>query len=113
MAATGVPATKVRSTASGDHFEGALAAAIGFLDLAGHGALPAMHDDSGLAVDIANRINQIMRNLPPQVRPGDVLAALAAVSARLLTTLRPGDREPAYAYLMTSVRAQSGLPPVQ
>jgi len=72
-----------------------------------------MHDESNLAVDIANRINQVMRELPPDAQPADVLTALAAVSARLLTTLRPDDREPAYRYLMTTVRAHSGLPPVQ
>jgi hypothetical protein len=72
-----------------------------------------MTDDSDLAVDIANRINQVMRELPPEVQPGDVLTALAAVSARLLTTLRPEDREAAYQYLMTTVRAHSGLPPLQ
>lgn len=72
-----------------------------------------MPDDSDLAVDIANRINQVMRDLPPEVQPADVLPALAAVSARLLTTLRDEDREPAYGYLMTTVRTHSGLPPVQ
>lgn len=72
-----------------------------------------MPDDSDLAVDIANRINQLMREVPPHVQPADVLTALAAVSARLLTTLRPGDREPAYQYLVATVRAHSGLPPLQ
>ncbi|GIK49872.1 MAG: hypothetical protein BroJett013_25690 [Alphaproteobacteria bacterium] len=72
-----------------------------------------MPHDPHRAVDIANRINQVMRELPPDVQPGDVLTALAAVSARLLTTLRPQDREPAYEYLMTTVRAHSGLPLVQ
>ena len=51
-----------------------------------------MPDESELAVDIANRINDVMRHLPDHVQPGDVLTALAAVSARLLTTLRPQDR---------------------
>jgi hypothetical protein len=68
-----------------------------------------MPDDSDLAVDIANRINEIMRDLPEYAQPGDVLTALAAVCARLLTTLRPEDREPAYQYLMTTVRAHSGM----
>jgi hypothetical protein len=54
-----------------------------------------------------------MRHLPDHVQPGDVLTALAAVSARLLTTLRPQDREGAYQYLMTTVRAHSGLAPLQ
>lgn len=72
-----------------------------------------MHDDSDLAVDIANRLNQVMRDLPNGVQPGPVLTALAAVSARLLTTLRTEDREAAYTYLITTVRAHSGLPPVQ
>jgi hypothetical protein len=73
----------------------------------------SMPDDSDLAVDIANRINQVMRDLPPEVQPADVLTALAAVSARLLTTLRTEDREPACQYLMTTVRTHSGLPPIQ
>lgn len=72
-----------------------------------------MPDESELAVDIANRINDVMRNLPDHVQPGDVLTALAAVSARLLTTLRPQDREGAYQFLMTTVRAHSGLAPLQ
>lgn len=72
-----------------------------------------MSEDSDLAIDIANRINQVMRELPAHAQPADVLTAMAAVSARLLTTLRPEDREPAYQYLMTTVRAHSGLPPVQ
>jgi hypothetical protein len=72
-----------------------------------------MTDDSDLAVDIANRINEVMRHLPDHVQPGDVLTALAAVSARLLTTLRPQDREGAYKYLMTTVRAHSELAPLQ
>lgn len=72
-----------------------------------------MTDDSDLAVDIANRINEVMRHLPDHVQPGDVLTALAAVSARLLTTLRPQDREVAYQYLMTTVRTHSGLAPLQ
>lgn len=72
-----------------------------------------MPHDCDLAVDIANPINQVMRKLPPEVQPGDVLSALAAVSARLLVTLRPEDREPAYEYLITTVRAHSGLPAMQ
>lgn len=72
-----------------------------------------MPDDTDLAVDIANRINDVMRDLPPGAQPADVLMALAAVSARLLTTLRPDDREPAYQYLIKTVRTHSGLPPVQ
>lgn len=72
-----------------------------------------MTDDTDLAVDIANRINEIMRDLPDHMQPADVLMALAAVSARLLTTLRPEDRDPAYQYLMATVRAHSGLPPAQ
>ena len=72
-----------------------------------------MPDESELAVDIANRINDVMRHLPDHVQPGDVLTALAAVSARLLTTLRPQDREGAYQFLMTTVRAHAGLAPLQ
>jgi|GEM_PF-2491505 len=72
-----------------------------------------MTDNSDLAVNIANRINEVMRDLPDHVQPGDVLTALAAVSARLLTTLRPEDREGAYQFLMTTVRAHSGLAPLQ
>jgi hypothetical protein len=72
-----------------------------------------MPDDSDLAVDIANRINLVMRDLSPDVQPADVLTALAEVSARLLTTLSPDDREAAYQYLTTNVRAHSGLPPLQ
>lgn len=72
-----------------------------------------MADDSDFAVDIANQINQVMRELPPEVQPVDVLTALAAVCARLLVTLRPEDREPAYEYLITTVRAHSGLRKVQ
>ncbi|MBL8544859.1 MAG: hypothetical protein JNL81_00245 [Hyphomonadaceae bacterium] len=72
-----------------------------------------MPDESELAVDIANRINEVMRHLPDHVQPGDVLTALAAVSARLLTTLRPQDREGAYQFLTTTVRAHSGLAPLQ
>ncbi|MBK8545003.1 MAG: hypothetical protein IPL62_16545 [Caulobacteraceae bacterium] len=72
-----------------------------------------MPAESELAVDIANRINDVMRHLPDHVQPGDVLTALAAVSARLLTTLRPQDREGAYQFLMTTVRAHSGLAPLQ
>ena len=72
-----------------------------------------MPDESDLAIDIANRINEVMRHLPDHVQPGDVLTALAAVSARLLTTLRPEDREGAYQFLMTTVRAHSGLAPLQ
>ncbi len=70
----------------------------------------AMTDDPDLAVDIANRINEVMAHLPDYVQPGDVLAALAAVSARLPTTLRPQDREGACQFLMTKVRANSVLP---
>ncbi|MFN3465362.1 MAG: hypothetical protein ACK4X1_14940 [Terricaulis sp.] len=72
-----------------------------------------MPDETELAVNIANRINQVMRELPPEVQPADVLTALAAVNARLISTLRPEDREGAYQYLMTTVRAHAGLPPVQ
>lgn len=72
-----------------------------------------MPDESELAVDIANRINDVMRHLPDHVQPGDVLTALAAVSARLLTSLRPQDREGTYQFLMTTVRAPSGLAPLQ
>jgi hypothetical protein len=72
-----------------------------------------MTDKPDLAVDIANRINEIMRHQPDHVQPGDLLTALAAVSARLLTTLRPEDREGAYQFLMTTVRAHSGLSPLQ
>ena len=69
-------------------------------------------------VDVGDLTDQhvlefVMRELPPEVQPGDVLTALAAVSARLLATLRPEDREPAYEYLMTTVRAHSGLPAIQ
>jgi hypothetical protein len=72
-----------------------------------------MHEEPDLAVDIANRINDVMRELPDGVQPGHVLTALAAVSARLLTKLRPEDREGAYQFLVTTVRLHSGLPPRQ
>lgn len=72
-----------------------------------------MSDDPDLAVDIANRINQVMRTLPDHAQPADVLTALAAVSVRLLTTLREEDREGAYQYLMTTIREHSGMAPPQ
>lgn len=72
-----------------------------------------MTDDPDLTIDIANRINEVMRHLPDHVQPGDVLSALAAISARLLTNLRRGDREPAYQDLMTIARAHSGPAPLQ
>lgn len=72
-----------------------------------------MSDDPELAVDIANMINQVMRTLPDHAQPADVLTALAAVSARLLTTLREEDREAAYQYLMTTIRTHSGMAPPQ
>jgi len=72
-----------------------------------------MTDDSDLAVDIANRINEVMRDLPSHAQPSDVLTALAAVSARLLATLRPQDREAAYQYLVTTVREHSGMSTLQ
>lgn len=72
-----------------------------------------MHYDQEAAADIANRINEIMRTLPPGTQPATVLTGLAAVTARLLTTLREEDREPAFQFIVTLVRAHGGLPPVQ
>ena len=72
-----------------------------------------MHYDQNLAADLSNRVNDIMRTLPPGTQPATVLTALAAVMARLLTSLREEDREPALQFMVRLVRDHGGLPPQQ
>ena len=68
-----------------------------------------MHYDEEVAVELSNRINDIMRELPPGTQPATVLTALSAVLARLLTSLREEDRAPAFEYAMKLVREHSGI----
>lgn len=68
-----------------------------------------MDYDSDLAVDIANRINDIMRTLPPGTQPITVMTALCAMMARLITTLRDEDKEPMLQWANDLIRQHSGL----
>jgi len=68
-----------------------------------------MHYDEDFAVELANRINAIMRDLPPDTQPSTVLTALCAVMGRLLMILREEDREPAFEQAMALVRVQAGI----
>lgn len=68
-----------------------------------------MHYDEDFAVELSNRINEIMRDLPPDTQPATVLTALCAVMARLLTVLREEDRKPAFDYAMALVRDHAGI----
>lgn len=68
-----------------------------------------MQYDQEFAAELAKRINEIMRDLPPEPQPITVLTALCAVMARLLSVLREDDREPAYEWAMSLVREHAGI----
>lgn len=68
-----------------------------------------MNYDQEFAVELSNRINEIMRDLPEGTQPTTVLTALCAVMARLLIVLREEDREPAFEWAMTLVREHAGI----
>lgn len=70
-----------------------------------------MHCDEDQAVELANRINELMRSLPPETQPWTVLTGLGAVTARLISSLREEDRESAFTQTMALIREHSGLAP--
>jgi hypothetical protein len=64
------------------------------------------------AVALSNRINEIMRTLPPGTQPATVMTALCAVLARAIESLLPEHRQPAFDWEMALVRDHAGLEPI-
>jgi hypothetical protein len=65
--------------------------------------------DPDEAVALANRINEIMRTLPPDTQPATVMTALCAMLARAINTLPSEQREAALTWTTTLLREHAEL----
>jgi len=65
--------------------------------------------DPDQAVELADRLQEVIRTLPPDTHPHTIMTALCAMLARGISLLEPQERERAMTWAMETVR--SGIEP--
>jgi hypothetical protein len=55
------------------------------------------------AVELANRLQDVVRSLPPDTHPHTIMMALCAVMAQQINLLEPADREVTLAWAIRTV----------
>ena len=65
--------------------------------------------DPDQAVELADRLQEVIRTLPPDTHPHAIMTALCAMLARGISLLEPQERERAMTWAMETVR--SGIEP--